>query len=160
MTTATIMGDAPATVIRFFAPGDPKGQPRPRAFAMRIGGKFQARVFDAGTAEGWKSQVAVAARAFAPAFPILGPVKLRLDFVMRRPRSHYRSGKNADLLRLDAPLNHVATPDCDNLAKAVMDALTQLGIFWRDDAQVARLEVSKRYGDVPGVAVEIMEMMS
>jgi crossover junction endodeoxyribonuclease RusA len=152
--------DAPAVIVSFFAQGDPKGQPRPRAFAMKIGGTFQARVFDSGTAEGWKSQIAVAARPVAPAAPILGPVKVRLDFMMRRPRSHYRTGAKADQLRPDAPLNHTAKFDLDNLCKAVLDGLTQLGSFWRDDSQVACLEASKRYGQQPGVAVEIMEMMS
>ena len=40
------------------APGIPKGQPRPRAFSRN----GHARVFDPGTAEGWKSAVAVAAQ--------------------------------------------------------------------------------------------------
>ncbi|NCA12937.1 MAG: RusA family crossover junction endodeoxyribonuclease, partial [Proteobacteria bacterium] len=39
-----------------------------------------------------------------------------------------------------------AKPDADNCAKAVMDALTQLGAFWRDDAQVVELRVWKDYG--------------
>lgn len=150
-----------ATIINFFASGDPKGQPRPRAFAMKIGGTYQARVFDSGTAEHWKSQVATAAMPAAPERPIAGPVKLSLCFNLRRPRSHFRSGARATELRLDAPFNHVGKPDADNLAKAVMDALTQLGAFWRDDSQVAVLEVSKCYviGNVPGVAVEIAEIM-
>ena len=51
---------APITVRVY---GEPKGQPRPRAFAKPIGGgKFSARVYDAGTAEGWKSQIAQAFR--------------------------------------------------------------------------------------------------
>ena len=37
--------------IEFFVEGDPKPQPRPRAFARKIGNKFMARVYDAGTAE-------------------------------------------------------------------------------------------------------------
>lgn len=45
--------------ITFFIHGDPKPQPRPRAFARRMGAKFVARVYDAGTAEGWKSQIAM-----------------------------------------------------------------------------------------------------
>jgi len=136
--------------ISFFAPGDPKGQPRPRAFSR--GG--HARVFDPGTAEGWKSAVAVAAKPCLPAEPIAGPVRVTLHFSMRRPKSHYRTGKRAGELRPDAPGWFTSKPDADNLAKAVLDALTTLGA-WGDDAQVARLIVEKVYLGIPGVTVHI-----
>lgn len=130
--------------ISFFAQGIPKGQPRPRAFAKRTkGGGFTARVFDAGTAEHWKSQIAIEARKHKPATELLYAVVLSLAFHFPRPVSHYR-GK-AKALREDAPKWHTGKPDADNLAKAVMDALTQLGGFWRDDCQVSHLYVSKAY---------------
>lgn len=139
--------------IRFFVAGEPKGQPRPRAFAMNMGGgKFSARVFDAGTAEGWKSLVASAAREVAPPSKITGPVRLEVAFIFRRPKSHLRSNGE---LRPNAPRYHVGKPDADNLAKAVMDALTQMGLFWADDAQVAALVVFKSYGETPGAHVAI-----
>jgi Holliday junction resolvase RusA-like endonuclease len=139
--------------ISFFAPGDPKGQPRPRAFSR--GG--HARVFDPGTAEGWKSAVAVAAKPHIPAQPIAGAVYVTLDFYFRRPKSHYRTGKRAGELRDDAPEVFLSKPDADNLAKAVLDAMTTIG-FWKDDAQVWNLSVSKRYDrdGRPGVCVEVI----
>jgi Holliday junction resolvase RusA-like endonuclease len=139
--------------INFFAEGLPKGQPRPKAFSR--GG--HARVYDPGTAEGWKSAVAVAAKPFLPAIPLIGPVKLELWFQMPRPKAHYRTGKNGGFLRPDAPTLHVGKPDCDNLAKAVLDALTHLRI-WHDDAQVWRLTVQKSYdGDRPGCEITITQ---
>ncbi len=143
----------------FFAAGNPKGQPRPRAFAMKMGnGKFSARVFDAGTAEGWKSQVAQAAREVTPATAIAGPVRVELGFIFRRPKSHLRSNGE---VKAGSPNHHVGKPDGDNLAKAVLDALTQLGGWWHDDAQVAELIVHKSYGPKPGchVAVRALEDM-
>lgn len=142
-------------VITFFAAGDPKGQPRPRAFAMKIGNTFQTRVYDPHTAEGWKSQIAAAAREHLRAQPLSGPVELVLAFTFRRPRAHFYAGKRADMVRENAPVYHVAKPDTDNVAKAVMDALTQMGGVWGDDAQVARLIVTKTYGPCPGVNIEI-----
>lgn len=146
-------------VIEFTAFGEPKGQPRPRAFAMRMGnGKFQARVFDAGTAEGWKSCVVAAAHPHRPAKPIDGPVSLELNFIFRRPKAHYYTGKRANEVRDNAPFEMVGKPDADNLAKAVMDAITQFGGFWHDDAQVAHLVITKEYtaeGSSPGVVVRI-----
>lgn len=149
---------SPSDVISFFAPGEPKGQPRPRAFARRMGDRYVARVFDAGTAEGWKSQVAVAAGPHAPADPLAGPLNVELFFHFTRPKAHYRQGKFERGLLDTAPAWHTGKPDADNLAKAVLDALTQLGKFWRDDSQVARLVVRKHYAETPGCTVSISRL--
>lgn len=128
--------DAEPGTFRFFAAGLPKGQPRPRAFSR--GG--HARVFDPGTAEGWKSAVALAARGNVPAAPLSGPVQLTVELLFPRPKLHLKKGA----LREGAPEFHTSKPDADNAAKAVMDALTVLGV-WGDDAQVAALITTKRY---------------
>lgn len=122
--------------------GDPQGQPRPRAFARH--GK--ARVYDPGTAEYWKSQIAA---AFPPVVITYtaGAVTVDLAFVFQRPQSHYRQYRKTGLgLVPSAPRTHVSRPDVDNLAKAVLDCLTTIGV-WRDDTQVNSLVVSKRYAD-------------
>lgn len=126
-------------LIRFFVEGEPKGQPRPRAFAFN----GRARVFDPGTAENWKSCVAVAAKAAGLRSAITGaPVAVTLDFYFRRPKSHY----GAKGLRSVAPQSHIGKPDVDNLAKAVLDALSHIGV-WHDDSQVDSLTVMKRWTD-------------
>jgi Holliday junction resolvase RusA-like endonuclease len=137
----------------FFAEGTPKGQPRPKAFSR--GGI--ASVYDPGTAEGWKGEVALAAKEHKPEKPLEGPLKLTLNFVIPRPKGHFRTGKRASELREDAPIWHTGKPDADNFAKAVMDALTMLS-FWKDDSQVAILEVRKGYGHgLRGCGIEIRE---
>ena len=139
--------------------GELKGQPRPRAFARRMGdGKFVARVFESGTAEGWKSLIAAEAAKHRPAEPISGPVFVNAYFIFPRPKSHYRTGKRANELRADAPEWHTSKPDRDNLDKALLDALTQLGGFWRDDCQVCAGVLQKSYGDLPGVMILIGEL--
>ncbi|MEI8259009.1 MAG: RusA family crossover junction endodeoxyribonuclease [Deltaproteobacteria bacterium] len=126
--------------------GDPKPQPRARAFSR--GGK--ASVYNPSTAEGWKSAVATELRPFIPDVPESGPVAVRLRFVFARPKTHYTKKG----LRPEAPLYHTAAKDCDNLAKGLMDACTVIGL-WRDDGQVARLDVAKTYGEKPGCMVEV-----
>lgn len=139
--------------IAFFAPGDPKGQPRPRAFAM----KGRVRVYDPGTAEGWKSAIAIALRGSYSAPPTFtGPVSCTLRFTMPRPRAHHRGSIRTQELKPAAPMFHVGKPDADNLAKAVLDALTTLGV-WKDDNQVARLMIVKHYGERTGCYIEIEE---
>ena len=48
-------------------------------------------------------------------------------------------------------------PDVDNLAKAVLDAINNVGL-WEDDSQIAELEVSKVYEEEPGCLITIMEL--
>jgi len=82
-----------------------------------------------------------------------GAVRVVLDFIMPRPKYHFlKSG-----LRANAPTRHTVTPDIDKLARAVLDALTNAGV-WRDDAQVAQIEAYKTYGTEPGVWVRVIAL--
>lgn len=131
----------PRKILSVFVAGEPKGQPRPRAFVR--GGR--AAVYDPSTAEGWKSEVA---RAFADHETARhdGPFMVELRFEMRRPKSHF--GKKG--LKPSAPTRLFAKkPDADNLAKAVLDALTSLKV-WHDDDAVTDLIVRKRWADADG----------
>lgn len=47
-------------------------------------------------------------------------------------------------------------PDCDNIAKIVLDALN--GLAYDDDSQVTDLEVHKFYGDIGDVFVRLEEI--
>lgn len=136
--------------ITFRVDGEPNPQPRPKAFARRMGQTFAARVYDPGTAEGWKSLIAAAALPHRLASPIGAPVALSLEFVLPRPKS-------LSLRKYPGRVPHTGRYDADNLAKAVMDALTQLGL-WVDDGQVYRLAVAKFVagpGERPGCDVRI-----
>jgi Holliday junction resolvase RusA-like endonuclease len=139
------------SVISFKVDGLPKGQPRPRAFARKMGDRFVARVFDAGTAESWKSEIALAARPSLPPSPLGGPIEMRMEFYLPRPK---RLCRRCDpTTRIPA----VCKPDVDNLAKAVMDCLTVLR-FWDGDEQVYALTVLKFYhaiGERPGASILI-----
>lgn len=140
--------------IHFYAEGTPKGQPRPKAFSR---GGF-TRVYDPGTAEGWKSQIAIAAKPFIPDSPIEVPLYVRMEFYFPRPKGHYRTGKRSSELRESAPGYHTSKPDIDNAMKAVLDALTELR-FWRDDSLVCDSRARKLYDDGrgPGCIIEIHE---
>jgi crossover junction endodeoxyribonuclease RusA len=134
--------------VTFRVHGIPKGQPRARA--VRRGA--HAGVYDPGTANDWKSSVALAARqAGLGATPITGPVSLSIEFYLPRPkRLCTRKHPAFELLC-------AVKPDVDNAAKAVMDALTAVGA-WVDDAQVSRLVVQKWYaamGATPGACVTL-----
>jgi len=128
-------------MITLFVAGIPKGQPRPRAFSRN--GK--ASVYDPGTAEGWKGCVAIAWQRL-PAQPKRSDaISLEIELYFPRP---------SRLLAKKSPENaipHSAKPDADNCAKAIMDALTQIGA-WDDDALVYSLKVEKYYAPKNGLS--------
>jgi Holliday junction resolvase RusA-like endonuclease len=131
---------------RFMVVGEPKGQPRPRAFARKVGNTYTARVFDAGTAEQWKSHISVCAcEAGLNGVMMEGPIALQMCCYFRRPKSHYRSGKNSTLLKFACEeVRKTSKPDLDNLLKAACDCFTALGA-WKDDAQLNHVTVSKEW---------------
>jgi Holliday junction resolvase RusA-like endonuclease len=143
------------TPIRFFAAGIPKGMPRVKAFARKMGDKFVARVYTPDGADPWKDQIALAAKPFLPEMPLSMPLYLHLEFFFPRPKAHYLRGQ----IRGSAPGYHVGRPDIDNAAKAVMDALT-ICRMWNDDAQIADCRVRKLYDDGrgSGCIIEIKEV--
>lgn len=86
-----------------------------------------------------------------------GPVKVVVDFRLRRPADHYLpiNGKRATPeLRSGAPTYTTTAPDIDKLCRAVLDALTDAGV-WRDDAQVVELVATKTYSEWPGVDITV-----
>ena len=146
----------PMESISFVVEGEPKGQPRPRAFARMVNGVPRARVYDKGTAEEWKSQIALAARPHNKGVPIECAVRLSCRFHFARPKSHYGTGRNAAILKDSAPRFHTGRPDLDNIIKALKDALTGIRL-WRDDSlvvQYGRMEKVWSDRDYTGVAIE------
>jgi len=142
-------------VIQFFAPGEPKGQPRPRA--VSINGSI--RMYTPSIVKAWRTSIKIAAinAGVRPAEPIAGPISVNLGFVFERPKSHFRSGKYSHELKPGAIEDHIKKPDVDNLSKAVLDVLTELK-FWLDDSQVTSLLTAKNFGDHQGCQISIAEI--
>lgn len=141
----TLVTATSCLVWEFSVPGEPKGQPRAKAFARKMGSTYVARVYNPGTAEAWKSAIAIAVREHGLAGRMLtGPVRLRMSCHFQRPKSHFGAGKNAAHLKAGAPQHHLGKPDLDNVVKAAKDAMTQLGV-WRDDSQVIEEILAKGY---------------
>ena len=130
--------------ITFSVDGDPVPQPRPKISTR--GGFGRAYVEAKHPVHQYRSALAAAAFG-AGAVPHDDPVSVVIDAVFKRPKSHLtKSG-----VRSTAP--KLPRCDVDNIAKAVLDALT--GHVWRDDAQVQRLVVEKTYGTTGRTTVRI-----
>ena len=80
-----------------------------------------------------------------------GPLAVRLVFVMPRPKSHFRAGRNAHIVKDGAPQH--PHQDIDNLAKGALDVMT--GRVYEDDRQVIDLSASKTYGDPGRTVVQV-----
>ena len=130
------------STLTFTVQGEPKGQPRPRAFARKMGSVHVARFYDSDVADGWKNAVTLAIIESARKdkwLPTIHAVSVSLNFAMPRPKSHF----GAKGLKPSAPVQHVGKPDADNLAKLVLDRITRSERIWRDDSQVVSLTVHK-----------------
>jgi len=128
--------------------GEPVAQGRPRAFIA--GGKPRLR--DPENAREWKGQARWQMQAELDGgdipFPD-GPVEVTIRAIHSCPKSRHR--KTMEVPRIW----RAKTPDCENVAKAVLDAAT--GVLWHDDAQVARLVVEQftaAQGEAPRVEIE------
>ena len=90
---------------------------------------------------------------------IEGPVELIVHVYLQRPKGHYRTGKNAHLLRDAAPLWPITKPDADKLLRSTLDALDAAGVF-RDDSQVVDVHATKHYADgiQPGARITVTSM--
>lgn len=128
--------------VEFAVRGLPQAQGSSRAFIA--GGR--AHIATEGNRQGsplgaWRTAIATEARAAMGDAPILaGPVSVTVDFVMRRPKGHYRANGE---LRASAPVWCSGKPDADKLLRSLLDAIT--GVVIRDDSQVASVHARKPY---------------
>lgn len=114
-------------------------------------------IFESSKALGpWRDAVrAETQRIIDKEFP--GAVRVSLVFRMKRPKGHYRTGRNSALLRDNAPAYPASKPDVDKLARAVLDGLTEGGA-WKDDGQVVYLTAVKKYAFPTGCLITVSEM--
>jgi len=89
--------------------------------------------------------------------PLTGAVELRLGFDLVRPRGHYGTGRNLNILKPSAPKFPDYMPDLDKLVRCVSDAITDAGL-WNDDGQVCSIVAAKRWATPPGVKITVTEL--
>lgn len=127
--------------VTFTIPGKPFAKSRHRVSFK------QRRTFNAPSNEAFERTVGEIA---LPHFqhPIDGPVRLEIDATFV-PAASWSKKKRAD--HLHRP--HTQKPDCDNVAKAIMDGLNR--IAWADDAQVSEITVRKVWGVTERTVVHV-----
>lgn len=111
----------------------------------------------------WRTDVRDAATTAATATgwtTATGPVTATITFRFACPKAHYRTGRNAHLLRDRAPAHPIGhnIGDVDKLARSTFDALTSAGVI-ADDALIYDVHAIKRWTDtihpIPGASITL-----
>jgi Holliday junction resolvase RusA-like endonuclease len=87
-------------------------------------------------------------------------VSVSVVFLFQRPKGHYRSGKNAHVLRDAAPRWHTVKPDGSKLLRSTEDALVDAGLL-RDDSLICCATFQKRYcvgQERPGALITLIPL--
>jgi Holliday junction resolvase RusA-like endonuclease len=142
---------------------DALGQSAPRAYCVVIPGKpvGKARArFGAGgrtftpettrNAEAW-ARGCILEQVGRPMLD--GPLALEIDVVQPVPASW---SKRKQAAALAGTIHPTGRPDFDNLAKLACDAANTL--LWKDDAQVVRALIRKRYGAEPQTILRVQPL--
>jgi crossover junction endodeoxyribonuclease RusA len=137
-------------MIKFTIEGQPKPLMRHRMY--RHGNKIIA--VDPSKAD--KIDFLSRSKKYKPKKPFDIPLTVIMMFYMKRPKSHYRTGKYGKVLKNNIPKYHHFTPDLSNLVKFVEDSLQE--IFWSDDKKIVRLICSKEYSENPRTEIMISEI--
>lgn len=128
---------------RVFGMPVPQARPKTRLFRNdRSPLGVTASHYDPANCKDWKRTVLAQCIDQRPAAPATGPLRIHLEFYLRRPIS---LAKNIH--------HHTKRPDLDNLAKAVKDALK--GVIYQDDSQIVEIIACKRYSPAPGVLIRL-----
>jgi Holliday junction resolvase RusA-like endonuclease len=85
------------------------------------------------------------------------PIKCILNFYCKRPKNHYKSGKNSHILKDTSPKYNINNKDLDNMVKFVLDALNDK--LYTDDSLIFEINCSKMYAENEGyIYAKFMEV--
>ena len=136
-------------MVYFIVPGDPKGKERPRVSGFKTGHAF---IYTPDQTVQYQKLVREQYETMAQGFRFDDDEELVVIISANFKIPKSASKKKAQMM-LDGLVKPTKTPDCDNIAKIVLDALN--GCAYKDDSRVVRLNVEKFYANEPYVAVFI-----
>jgi Holliday junction resolvase RusA-like endonuclease len=145
-------------VVRFDVPGIPRPGGSKRGFVLP--NSRRVVIVDAGGSKvrEWRSTVRMAAKEAmfdVKRTPSFSPIRLTVVFKIQRPKCHYGTGRNAEVLKASAPRWSTSKPDRTKLLRSTEDAL--VGVCWKDDSQVVTGSIEKTYSPNPGASIQIEE---
>lgn len=163
---------SPRPPVTITAHGTPAPQGSKTGFALKKAGAYTGKVAMRESASRkltpWREtvkQAGLEAMGWGQYPPLDGPLEARVVFTFTRPKSHYRTGRNAHLLRDGAPARPAVYPDASKTLRAVEDSLTDAGVI-RDDSRIVEYtRLAKVYAGedpealhVPGAVITIRQL--
>ena len=85
--------------------------------------------------------------------PYESQVRAEIDVLVAVPKSDSKAKKKA---KIEGMIRPTVKPDCDNLAKSILDSLN--GLAYQDDKQVVELSIKKYYAENAEVRVRLTEV--
>lgn len=146
-------------IVKFTVNGEPMGKGRPRFSTfngfVRTHTPKDTINYESKVVYAYKSEYKE--RAFDPHEQVVAYINAYYQV----PKNAYRYYKRENVTKLtkqglemvSGNIRPTKKPDCDNIAKIILDALN--GIAYHDDSQVIELSVSKHYAEEPRVEVEL-----
>lgn len=132
-------------MIRILVPGIPVGKGRPRMTR-------QGHCYTPAKTRLYENKIAGYGReSMAGCRPLEGYLSVIVEAVFPVPESWPKKKKELALSGKLFP----GKPDLDNCLK-VLDGLN--GVTWLDDAQIVSAVISKRYGEIPYLLIDVEEM--
>lgn len=135
--------------VEFEVPGKPFGKQRPRVVHR---GGFSRAYTPKETVE-YEKKVKSSYKKSTDIVLENHPIEAKILGIFPIPESTSKKKRN---FMTQNKVHHTKKPDCDNIGKAVLDALN--GIAYQDDSQICKLSVEKIYGEDPRVIVCLKEI--
>lgn len=131
----------------FEIPGTIKGKGRPRV------NSYTCQVYTPTTTKDYEYLAEQYFLLKYPKFkPLEGRINVNITAIFNIPKSTKKSDINE---MLDNKISPTKKPDIDNIVKIILDSMNKFA--FKDDTQITKLSVEKRYGLEEKVIVEIEE---
>ena len=133
--------------------GEPMGKQRPRATFVA----GHATIYTPKKTQGYEARFASAyGEKYLNQEPMQGAIRVTINAFFALSKADFNSKGEPNkkgTAKLQGEMLPTKKPDCDNVAKAVLDGLN--GVAFQDDSQVVSLLISKSYSLRPRVEVAI-----
>jgi Holliday junction resolvase RusA-like endonuclease len=134
--------------ITFVVNGDPRGKERARTYTTKRG---MVRTITPEKTRNYESLVAWEYKRQCPHTCFIGELEVVINAYYPIPKSWSNKKKQS---AVDGEIRPNVTPDCDNIAKAVLDSLNN--VAYEDDKTIQDLHIHKHYSNEPRVEVTII----
>lgn len=130
--------------MKFEIPGEPTGKARPRVTRWGAHNTEKTVLYENLVKMCYQEQCGTYTEK-----PVYAIVSVYYGIPKSTPK------KNIEHM-LNGKIRPCKKPDIDNICKIIFDALN--GVAYKDDTQIFEVHAVKQYGEVPRVAVELVEV--